>query len=69
MLPDSSDRVESPGGPHASQMSTEVRHAGSTGEHDILYAIECGGDTGAALGGIAASLTLRPPHAAGPSGS
>ncbi len=60
MLPDSSDRVEPPGGPHASQMSTQVREAGSVGEHDILYAVECGGDTGSSLGGIAASLRLRP---------
>jgi len=69
MLPDSSDRVEPADGPHASEMSTQVREAGSTGKHDILYAIECGGDPGTALRGIVASLTLRPPHAAGPSGS
>jgi hypothetical protein len=60
MLPDSSDRVEPPGGPHASQISTQVRRAGSAGEHDILYAIECGSGAGSSLGGIAESLTILP---------
>ena len=60
MLPDSSDRVEPPGGPHASQMSTQVRQAGSQAEHDIVYAIECGSDAGSSRGEIAESLTLLP---------
>ena len=61
MLPDSSDRVEALGGPHASQMTTQVRYARSGGGHDILYAIECGGGAGSPRGGIADSLTLLPP--------
>lgn len=68
MLPDSSDRVGPQDGPHASQMSSQVRHARSIGEHDILYAIECGTRAGSPLGGIAGSLTLRPLPVAEPSG-
>ena len=60
MLPDSSDRVEPLGGPHASQMSTQVRQAGSMGGHDILYGVECGSGAGSSRGGIAESLTLLP---------
>jgi hypothetical protein len=60
MLPDSSDRVEPRGGPHASRVSTQVRKAGSENGHDILYAIECGSGAGSSLGGIAESLTLQP---------
>jgi hypothetical protein len=60
MLPDSSDRVEPRGRPHASRMSTQVRQAGSENGHDILYAIECGSSAGSSLSGIAESLTLLP---------
>ena len=60
MLPDSSDRVEPPGGPHASEVSTLLRQAGSLGGYDTIFAVECGSGAGSPRGGIAESLTLLP---------
>ncbi len=62
MLPDSSDRVDLMDGPRSSEVSGQVRYAGGTGGRDVLYAIECGGDTGFSFAAISESLTLLPVH-------
>jgi hypothetical protein len=62
ILPDSTNRVEPLGGGHAGEVSGQVRFAGSAGGHDVVYAIECGSDTGSGLADISASLTLLHPQ-------
>lgn len=58
MLPDSDDRLAPLGGSHRSTISTQLRYAASAGEHDILYALECGSGAGSSTDDIAASLSL-----------